>query len=290
MAPRRIYAVTTCNRKKHCPTVDWSVPEMDLWDLVPEWLREHDVEYIHVLLSEDPKFQHWVRATCSRPWCAPCEEIRTWRFRKKVEDYIKFSMEERNIPHWWFLTRSIQNRHDPQSAFTMFLEAKRRFHKDTGRSWHPFTEIKAWIAAVECTYSAGAGYNVHQHMLVGSFTKPIRRFRIVEYWNKIGYDLTGASLSMTHVAPLRSRDHAVNYIAKYISKGTWGGLSRGRAFMIHSVLKGRNRFLTMPRTNPPKRVTEGIIYCCQARRGHCNRVNVSDPNIFPIKWDNLSKR
>ncbi len=168
----------------------------------------------------------------------------------------------------------------------MFLNAKRRFHNNVSSEahHHPFAAVHAWIGAVECTFNSGEGYNVHQHMLIGSRAERISYVRIRELWDRIGFLLCGTDRSMTHITPMTHDKGATGYIAKYISKGTWGGLSRGRAYAHRNVLMGKNRIGRMRGTSRGTGVTAPVyaLCCISGATQRCDNPSVSDPPDFLV--------
>ncbi len=238
--------------------LDWDIPELTLWDRVPASERICDAAYVHLIAYTDPKYQYWLKAVCGRPWCSKCEKMRLWRYRNRIASYVKFQRDV-GTNHWWFLTRSIRNSHNPRIAFEEFLSVKRKFHNHRAQAWHPFNRVTAWVGMLEITFSRGEGYNLHQHLLLGTHRKnDVSRVRIVQRWDNCG----PTASSMTHLKRMTQAVGAIAYLTKYISKGTWGGLSRGRAYEIRASLKGRNRFQVMPATAPPREGATGFVICC----------------------------
>ncbi len=268
--------------------VEWTIPELSLWDFVPTWMRECDQSFVHVLVSNDPRYQWWVRAICARPWCDPCERVRLWRFRDRIAKYINWSVT-RGISHWWFVTRSVRNSHNARVAFLEFNQTKSEFHRKISRSSHPWSDVDAWIGVQELTYNPGSGYNLHQHMLIGQKGHRHRQKESRKVWSRAAPLRPDGSVqqSMYHCVPMNNIVGAIAYVTKYISKGTWGGLSRGRTYLIRRTLKGRNRIQMMARTGPPVGEPLGMIMCCiNAYGSDCGR-DATDMDIRVPLWDKL---
>ncbi len=259
--------------------MEWDIPEQSLWDLVPQWEREPDHAFVHLLAWRDPRYQYWIPGACSRPWCDPCERQRLGRYRNRIEKYISYH-EDRGLSKWWFLTRSIRNSHNPWAAFNEFIAVRKLFQAHVFRDTHPFHLVRAWVAMSEMTYSMRTGYNLHQHMLLGTKKwSDLNKEDLHGEWTK-----AAGRTSMSHLKRMHNRVGAVAYVTKYISKGSWGGISRGRVYLIRDELKGRNRIQFMPRTLPPKDPPSGFMLCCiPFHRGACQR-DAEDRDIRP-GWD-----
>ncbi len=263
-------------RKIVAPMEEWSIPELALWDCVPSEERECEQQYVHVVAGADPRYQYQLAALCSRSWCASCEKTRTWRYRNRIANYV--TNEERvtgGTRHWWFLTRSVRNDMSARLAFDEFLVAKRKFHMHVSQPWHPFNKVTSWIGTQELVYNPKTGYNLHQHMLVGAQRRyDVDRDRVGERWNDVvGYD------AMTHLVRMDTQIGAIAYLGKYISKATWGGLSRGRAYMIRDTLKGRNRIQKKPGTGPTEVIDSGFLICCVNADGRSCQRDAIDMDI-----------
>ncbi len=261
--------ITCINRKIVAPMEEWTIPEKSMWEFVPVWERECTPHYVHVIANNAPEYQYYLRSVCSRSWCGPCEKMRTWRYRNRIASYLSHQAEViGGVRHWWFLTRSVRNAKNPRIAFDTFLRTKRKFHMHIQKEWHPFHHAQAWIGVQEITHDLATGYNLHQHVLVGSQRKfQLDPLKIRDRWS----DAAGYS-AMSHMVRMDTRIGAVAYLGKYISKATWGGLSRGRAYAIRKTLKGRNRIQMKPRTGPPKSPLPGFVMCCATLRdGDCTR-------------------
>ncbi len=217
-------------------SVDWPEKELDLWDLVPEEDRVCAPAFVHMLSRGDVSDQLWVRQVCSRPWCAPCEQYRTWRMEHRITQYMDYHQPQRI----WMMTKSIKNEFRLIDAFGGLHECNRRFTMyDNAPSWGVTKQVFCWIATYEITYSERTGYHLHQHALIGT------RGEDIPYgdWHNL-WDTAAGYGAQLHFKELYDRKGAIAYISKYISKGCWGGLSRGRAYMVRSVLSGRNRIVT----------------------------------------------
>ncbi len=233
--------------------------KQDLEDLIPRDLRECEFGYIHVFDGNDPQIECWVKSTCCRPWCEPCEIRRVCKLKQKIVKYLDWN----HFPNaqLMIVTRSVQNDSALVAAFNSLRSAQVAFAKQRVRDKrHPLRKAKAWIATTEITYSAAKGYNVHEHMIwitVRGFTPTQLRY-LHRCWDRAaGFE--GAHIN---VCPIFDTTHAANYIAKYLTKGVWGGLSRGRAYLVRAALRGRNRIQSKRGTLAPK-IVSGFCFCCQ---------------------------
>ncbi len=261
--------------------VEWTIPELDLWDLVPSWEREPEHNFLHLIAYTDPKYQYYLRGACSRPWCDQCEKQRLWRYRNRIAAYLAYNRVERGVTKWWFLTRSIRNSHNLRSAFSEFNHVRKAFHNNYRRETHPWSGVRAFIGVIEITYSHRTGYNLHQHMLVGAHDfRHVDRDRVGKLWSTLAAGMTDKP-GMTHMPRMDNDIGATAYVTKYISKGAWGGLSRGRVYMVRAELKGRNRIQCMVRTSPGAPPKQGFVMCCvTADHGSCQR-DVIDEVVLP---------
>lgn len=266
---------------------EWSIPELSLWDLVPFWEREPEHNYVHLVQNEHPEYQYYIQGACSRPWCAVCEKQRLWRYRNRIAAYLEYN-RGLGVNCWWFLTRSIRNSHSVRSAFVEFSIVRRAFHQNAAR-WapHPWHKVRAFIGVMEMTYSPETGYNLHQHMLVGAtFWNRLDPELIGLYWSKYPARAGWGRKSNSHMPRMNHDVGAVAYLTKYISKGAWGGLSRGRVYMIREELKGRNRIQVMVRTSPSAVPKHGFLMCCvTAEDGSCQRDVVDDIVLPGYQYD-----
>ncbi len=266
---------------------DFTPSENSMWDLVPKEERQCEQSYVHVMGRFDPSVQIWVRSVCSRPWCDRCESTRLWRMRNRISEYVSHHRDRGDITavvNWWFLTRSVANSASVGYAFEEFRQAKRTFHRNQLRDEkHPFNRISAWIGVHEMTYNIRTGYNLHQHMLVGSQAHiPRIDYEVLrtKWSTSAGYP------AMSHITRMNSVVGSIAYLTKYISKGTWGGLSRGRAYRIREVLKGKNRFTSKRGTSVPKRDRPVYVLCCISRHDNqCVNPNVSE-GLLEIEFEN----
>jgi len=187
--------------------------------------------------------------------------------RDKIIRYLEHYRESGD---WFFVTRSIRNDMSLQEAFNDLRVAQNRFTvyaRDEKR--HPWNNTKAWIAVSEITYSSRTGYNLHQHALV-SFSRKRRKGwkrSLYDTWNKsAGYS------AVFNIQELIDPERAAAYISKYMSKATWGGLSRGRSYLCRDTLKGRNRITRKRGTGSPK-LKSDFILCCLPPSDYCSHPN-----------------
>ena len=226
-----------------------------LEDLIPKAHRECRMGYIHVFNAFDPTDELWVAARCSRPWCLPCEGLRVWRLQRKIKHYL----DHHNPRFLWIVTRSVRNTSVLRAAFNTLRDAQIRFSNQVqvGRSEdHPLRLAQCWIATTEVKFSS-EGFNVHEHMIWGTKRRYLDFGLFHKYWDRAA-GFRGAHIN---VVPLNDPRHAANYVAKYLSKGIWGGLSVGRAYLVRDALRGRNRIQSKRGTLPPKEPT-GFCFCC----------------------------
>ncbi len=228
----------------------------------------HDCPYAsqagHVFKLMGPPFEDlWVKMLCSRPWCLPCGDIRIWRMRLKIHKYLKYH----NKKNLWLWTRSVRNEGRLVDAFRTLHECNQRFNTEVkDRPEHAYHKVETSIGTYEITYNYYRGYNLHQHIILGSDVDRIEYGYLRQKWNEAaGYKAVGdfVKIKFGGVA-------AGNYLVKYISKGIWGGLTPERAYLVKDTLFRRNRITTKRGTAPPL-TTKGYCFCCHAIEGDCVR-------------------
>ncbi len=244
-------------RKDNSQEMDWS--KLTLADLIPEEEIQCDQSFIHVFDSNNPDDEFHVQATCSRPWCLRCEPVRVWRLQRKITKYLEYHNTE--YKHLWLVTRSVRNTSEFRTSIDHLRAAQVAFTKQcsgTRSPDHPLRLAKFWIATTEVKYSGRSGYNVHEHMIWGvdSSWIPLKEFHV--YWDRAA-GFGGAHINVVKLNDIR---HGSNYIAKYLSKGVWGGLASGRAYILREELKGRNRIQTKRGTIVKKPLGGAYQYCC----------------------------
>ncbi len=235
--------------------------ERSLFDLVPAEDRVCANGFVHLLRIMDPAEQLWVKSCCSRQWCEPCEYVRVMRMRQRITHYLNFH----NPRHLWMVTRSIRNHWSLAVCFDQLQTVNRHFVIADSRLNEPvWRNIPYWVGTYEITYG-NSGYNLHEHLIVGSNNGKIDYEMLRSLWARAaGYK------AMMHFVKLNDTEHAVNYIAKYIAKGCWGGLSRGRAYLVRDTLRGKNR-LVRKRGTVPSMVERGFCLCCMGvDRNRCD--------------------
>ncbi len=228
-----------------------------LSDIIPWYDLDCPAGYVHVFDYLEPTDEVWVPQACSRPWCLRCEPIRVHRLGRKLRAYL-----EGNPGKLWLVTRSVRNCPALTAAFNTLRYTQKRFNilaADRRLKTHPFRVAKAWVAVTEITHDLSTGFNVHEHMLwVTDQGVRLDYAELHHYWDKAaGYP------AQLNVVELRSIHGGVSYVAKYLSKGIWGGLSSGRAYLNRVALKGRNR-INSKRGTIPKRLRTGKVFCCTA--------------------------
>ncbi len=230
--------------------------KQDLEDLIPEDLRECEFGYIHVFDGYEPSVECWVKSTCCRPWCAQCEPRRVWKLQQKIMKYLDHNSTGGS--HLWLVTRSVRNSSALVAAFNSLRAAQVAFTKQRVRDpRHPLNLASAWIATTEVKYDARSGFNVHEHMIWVTKSARMDFKYFHETWDRAA-GFVGAHINIVRLNDPR---HAANYVAKYLSKGSWGGLSRGRAYLLRGALRGRNRIQSKRGTLPPKEIS-GFCFCC----------------------------
>ncbi len=235
--------------------------ELTLWDLVPVEDRVCAMGSVHLLNRLKPSDQIYVRSVCSNPWCPGCEPVRVWRIRHRITKYFQYY----NPPRQWLLTRSVRNEFRLIDAFATLRETNRGFRDKCNkyREGNPFDVVSHWMGTYEITFSLKKGYNLHQHLILSTQGENIDYGLVHTLWDRAaGYR------AHTNFIKLNDVPHAINYISKYIAKGTWGGLSRGRAWLNRGTLKGRNRVITKHGTALGAR-SPMYYLCCIAPDKHC---------------------
>ncbi len=216
--------------------MDWPESEMSLWDLVPKEERVCQPSFVHMLHRGDVSDQLWIRQVCRRPWCGPCEQIRAWRLQHRIKTYVDYH-KPLNV---WLVTKSVKNDMRLVDAFSALHLANMNFTRYCRRQTvDPLEPVTCWIATYEITYSVVTGYNLHQHALVGTHKGHLDYAR----WHLLWDQAAGYHAHLNFV-PVWDSERAAVYIGKYIAKGCWGGLSRGRAYKLRYILSHRNRIVT----------------------------------------------
>ncbi len=232
-----------------------------LEDLIPVEERDCNLEWIH-LFSGDLANDIFLKQHCAKPWCRGCERARVWRMRDRVIRYI----EKYAGGKWFFITRSIRNDLNLKTAFVDLRLAQQRFttgFKDEKN--HPWNIVTHWIGVTEITFSNKTGYNVHQHLIAKTVDE------LPSHWImllKNAWSEAAGYRAHTNVRKMEDAERAAAYVAKYMSKKTWGGLSRGRAYLCRSVLWGRNRIGCKRGTGLGK-LPRDFILCCLPPVDYC---------------------
>ncbi len=225
-------------------------------ELIPKDLRKCGAGYIHVFQAFDPPDELWVKATCSKPWCGSCEAVKVWRRQRKNKKYLDHNSPKR----LYIVTRSVRNTSTLLGGFNSLRDAQLKFSKHvTRQADHPLNKVTAWVATTEIVYANEKGWNVHEHMIWGLNQSLLKEDYLAthKYWDRAA-GFRGAHINIIMV---RDSQHAANYVAKYLSKGVWGGLSQGRAYQVRAALKGRNRIQSKRGTLPPEEKS-GYCFCC----------------------------
>lgn len=241
---------------------------MTLWDLVPEEERECQLRFIHLLSRGDVSEQLHVPQACARPWCGKCESIRVWRIRHRIHKYLEHHRPMRS----WLVTKSVKNEFRLRDAFTYLHYTNNRWTTLCRRlENNPLKVVTCWIATYEITWKQSTGYHLHQHAVVGTNGERLDYALMHILWNKAaGYK---AQLDFRQIGDVRG---AVDYISKYISKGCWGGLSRGRAYQMRDTLFGRNRVVCKHGTAVREHIAKFYV-CCMPPDKTCVSWGAWDP-------------
>ncbi len=250
--------------------MEWPEEELTLWDLVPEEERICEASYVHLLSRSDVAEQCHVRSVCSHPWCAPCEEIRVWRLQNKIKRYLEYHSPERV----WMVTKSVRNTFRLSDAFRNLHLCNNKFTTACRRAPdNPLSVISCWIATYEITFSLKTGYHLHQHALMGTNGEKLD----YAVWHRL-WDQAAMYKAQLHFVQVREVESAANYVGKYISKGTWGGLSRGRAYLVGDTLYGRNRIVTKQGSSLPRRFPRFYLCCFPPDKYCCSMMGGWDPD------------
>lgn len=236
-----------------------------LLERIPKDLRECESGYIHVFDGFEAEGDVWIKSACSRPWCRQCEPIRVWRLQRKIMKYLDW--HSAGYKHLWIVTRSVRNESTLESSFNTLRAAQVAFAKQSVREKsHPLRVAAVWIATTEITFSHRTGWNVHEHMIWGTQSSRMDFGKFHETWDRAA----GFGGAHINIVKLDNSRHAANYVAKYLSKGVWGGLSSGRAYLVRDALKGRNRIQSKRGTVPPKDQGPNVFCCVASTANACN--------------------
>ncbi len=243
--------------------------DQKLSELVPKEALRCNPRRVHVFDWALRRPDLFVPQKCSMPWCSDCEPIRVGKLKVKIRKYLEHNWLTGSS--LWIVTRSVRNDFGLERSFNALRLAQQAWTKQLksrDNLDHPLRSVDAWIATTEIKHSATKGYNVHEHAIWQTQTDRIDFSAAHKYWDRAA-GFKGAHINLKKV---RDITHAINYVAKYLSKGVWGGLSVGRAYRVASVLKGRNRINSKHGTIPPKGFTS-YSYCCSSvsvlGRGEC---------------------
>ncbi len=245
----------------------------DISGFIPEEDEQCEFSYVHVFNGSSLDGDLYIPNVCWKPWHRKCEAIRVNRMRWKIIKYMEYYDNPKS--HWYFVTRSVRNDYELKTAFVDLRLAQQKFTSfQRDNQSHPFNVVTAWVSVTEITWKPKTGYNVHQHMLVQSEkewgSSQIATLR--DYWSRsAGYPAHFNS------QPAEDPERAAAYLAKYMSKSCWGGLSRGRAYLVQDTLKGRNRINMKRRTVVPK-IILGFLLCCLSPTKHCAHPSMVIPD------------
>ncbi len=208
-------------------------------------------------------------------WCSPCEQIRIYHIKKKLKEFLKANP----VPYRWLFIFSTRNRNTIGAAYTSLLGCWKAFidqSRAKGREWAKAVD---YIGTYEITHSLSKGFNVHFHVVVGTIVK-LNWKAIHEDWNRACGEPSHFNVAQSK--PIKSNLAIVNYVAKYLLKAFWGGLSPEQMFYNRTFLKGKNRIKRSRGSN--KWIPEGPAhtYCCASRhRNECNHPHISvNPEVL----------
>ncbi len=192
----------------------------------------------------------------------PCEKLKMLRFRAKIHRYLN----QYNPPHLWLLTRSVRNNQELKDAFDKLHFAVKRLtdaNKNNAKNEH--NKITHYIGTYEVKHKLDKGWNVHQHLIIGSEHDHLDYKKCHVEWNfAAGYEAHWNCEKITYGV-----GGAINYISAYISKGIWGGLSPEMAYWNRNDLFGRHRIRTKQGTAVNKPVDPLRCYCCRTLYRDC---------------------
>ncbi len=228
-----------------------------------EFYEECVAGAVHSFRMFEPWEDVFTKVTCGRPWCDRCETLKMWRFRKKIHIYLNYHKPK----FLWMLTRSTVNMQHLKDGFDDLHKAIRRLSygmKDYRDYEH--NKINHYIGTYEVKHKIVEGFNVHQHLILGTDVARLDYKKLHAEWDAaVGY---AAHLDVQIVN--HGVGGAINYITAYISKGLWGGLSAQMAYWNRSILFGRHRIRTKQKTVPPRTVDPVRCYCCSSDWRSCN--------------------
>lgn len=183
------------------------------------------------------------------------------RTREQITTQVHGDPDPWDLDRTWMLTRSVRNSDDIYKADYDLKKARERFrnHSRQGKEHeqHPWLDVKDWVGVTEIKRSSGRdGWNIHDHILISSETDRLPYSDWHRSWKRAAHD--GAA----HLDLQRVEGDAISYMAAYLSKGLWGGMTQDQAYWHRDFLRGR-RFLRRKRGSSPNQVIPtGWSQCC----------------------------
>ncbi len=250
--------------------VKYSLSDCKLQYVVEMPLEYYEVcpkDVVHTFRMLEPWDDKWVKVGCGRPWCVPCEALKMARFRAKIHRYLNHW----EPPYLWLLTRSNKNAQHLPYAFDKLHSAVKQLaqqNKTAVKTEH--NKISHYIGTYEVKHALDTGFNVHQHLIIGTEHDYLDFQQLHKEW-----DLASGYKAHLDVRQIRHGiGGAISYITAYISKGIWGGLSTEMAYWQRKALFGRHRIRTKLRTAVFLRVDPLRCFCCKTEYRNCNQGHV----------------
>lgn len=284
--PKSIYTPAPQLVVRLAMTTNLSPTSGTLSDLIPPEDEQCEAEWVHVFDGVTLDTDMYIQLYCWKPWHPRCEQLRVWRLRHRVERYFEHHIEVGT--YWYFMTRSVRNDLNLLNAFRDLRDTQEGFRKHASHNpvEHPFQWSTAWVSVTEITYHPSTGYNVHQHMGIKfpiELTKGLIAY-LRDSWSKAaGYP------AHFHVRKMSDPARAAAYLAKYMSKSCWGGLSIGRSYLCRDTLKGRNRINVKRGTVIPGHEVKFNL-CCLPPTNYCSHPSMVIPEERSVEtlreiWD-----
>ncbi len=221
-------------------------------------------DVVHTFRMLEPWSDKWVRVSCGRPWCVPCEALKMARFRAKIHRYLNHW----NPPYLWLLTRSVKNSMELPFGFDKLHATIRKLLNNNSSVEHH--KITHYIGTYEVVHSLNTGWNVHQHLIIGTEDGYLDFKKLHAEWDTAAGYKAHLDVRLINYGV----GGAINYISKYISKGIWGGLSPEMAYWNRKDLFGRHRIRTKQSTAVFVKVDPLRCFCCKTKYRDCNQGHV----------------
>ncbi len=171
-------------------------------------------DVVHTFRMLEPWADKWVRVACGRPWCVPCEILKMARFRAKIHRYLNHW----NPTYLWLLTRSVKNSMELPFGFDKLHNTIRKLLNNNAMTEH--RKITHYIGTYEVVHSLRTGWNVHQHLIIGTEDGFLDFKKLHKEWDVAAGYKAHLDVRLIHYGI----GGAINYISSYIAKGIWGGV------------------------------------------------------------------